>query len=256
MKMNKRIKAHLRWLTEIESFIVTDKMMFALDNGLIYQLGRDFHYFPIVILNLSKLNAVFENKKALLDATLYLLILVREVMCLPYHVERWNMLIDCSSIAYAHGQLNFLTDLQDLIRTNFPKTVERIFMFNCKVTEELGKKFRPFPPGADSKRQVFIQNKFDITLFKYISPEQLEKRFGGTIDDIQGDFYPPMSTAFIRTGLPAESIKARNLFYFTMTPIDIFSNIIVQQTSPTAYPLKTKQEPRFIERPAYKCSIG
>ena len=230
-------------------------MMFALDSGLMYQLGRDRHYHPIVILNLSKLNAVFENKKSLLDATMYLLILVREVMCLPYHIERWNLLVDCSSIAFAHGQLAFLNDLQDLIRTNFPKTLENIFMFNCKVTEELGKKFKPFPSGIDFKRQVFIQNKYDTTLGKYISPDHLEKKFGGNIDDLEGDYYPPMSTSFLRTGLASESTRAQNLFYFTMTPIDIFSNVIVQQTSPTAYPFKVRQEARYIERPNFKRSF-
>ena len=90
-------------------------MMFALDNCVIYQLGRDRHYYPIVVLNLSKLTAVTENKTTLTNAILYLLILVKEIMCLPYHVERWNLLIDSSASVYIHDQLDYLTGIEELI---------------------------------------------------------------------------------------------------------------------------------------------
>jgi hypothetical protein len=252
----KRIKAHLRWLTSLDSFVITDKMMYALDNGLIYQLGRDRQYRPIVIINLNKLIAVTENKQTLIDSTLYLLILVREVMCIPYHVERWDMLIDCSTVAFAHGLLEFLDDLADLIRTHFPRTIEWIFMFNSSITQELGNKFRPFPQGFDKRRQIFIKNKFDPTLKTYISPDQLEHKFGGEIDDLQEDFWPPLATTFLRSGIRPESLLERKLFYFRMTHFDIFNNVVVQQTSTDPYnPLRKRKELRYVERPNYKCSL-
>lgn len=230
-------------------------MMFALDNGVIYQLGRDRHYYPIVVLNLSKLTAVTENKATLTNAMLYLLILVREIMCLPYHVERWNLLIDSSASAYIHGQLEYLAGIEELIRTHFPKSLENVFFFNSTVTSDLGKKFKPFPPGVDSRRRVFVQNKFDQTLNKYIAVEQREKKFGGAIDDLTSDFFPPLATTFVRSGLRAESVQEKKLFYFRMTNHDMFSNIIVQQTSTSPYPLKVREEPRYIERPHFSSSL-
>ena len=100
-------------------------------------------------------------------------------------------------------------------------------MFNSRVTEELGYKFRPFPAGYDRRRQLFISNKFDQTFAKYFNPDQLEKRFGGEIDDLTDDCFPPLATSFMKTGINAASLLDRKLFYFKMTPYDIFSNIVV-----------------------------
>lgn len=246
------------WLTSLTQFTLTDKHMFILDTGIIYQLGRDLAYRPNVILNLSKLPGIRENQRELKEAMMYLLILVREIMCLPFHVERWNLIIDSSATAFANGQLEFLEELQDLIRTNFPRTIEWVFMFNSRVTEELSHKFHPFPAGYDRRRRIFVTNKFDKTLSNYISPDQLERRFGGNIDDLAiDDCFPPLATAFVRTGINPLALIDSKLYYFKMTPYDMFSNILVQQTSTGPNPLRIRQAIEFnSERPRHRRMLG
>ena len=123
------------------------------------------------------------------------------------------------------------------------------------MTSDLGKKFKPSPPGVDSRRRIFVQNKFDQTLSKYKAVEQREKKFDGAIDDLKSDFFPPLATMFVRSGLRAESVQEKKLFYFRMTNHDMFSNIIVQKTSSSPYTLKVREEPRYIDRPHFSSSL-
>lgn len=248
----KRIKAHLRFLTSLDTFVVTDKMAYILDTGVIYQLGRDNQYRPNVVINLKKAENLIQNKEDFLNAAMYLLVLVREIMLLPYHVERWNLVVECSSVSFAHGLLNLLDDLTDLIRTNFPQTLERVYMINSRVTEGLGHKFNPFVAGYDKRRQIFITNKHDVTIRKYITPDQLERKFGGEIEDLVEDCYPPLATSFVKTGIRIENLQNSNLFYFRMTHWDIFSNMLVQTTNGKANPLLVRKEIRYVQRPNYK----
>lgn len=87
---------------------------------------------------------------------------------------------------------------------------------------------------------------------KYVPAEQLKKKFGGSIDDLEADFYSPLSTAFMRKCIPAESINVQHFLCFTTISANIFSNVVVQQTTPAAYPFKMSQSPLRVERPLYK----
>lgn len=229
-------------------------MMYILDKGIVYQLGRDKSYRPLVFINVKKIDSVKENKEALTNALMYLLVLVREIMCLPYHIERWSLIIEANPSVVAKGTIDWLEEIKDLIRTNFPRTLENLYLFNIGSVEDLSKSIPHLANKYDKKRLVFVNNKYDQRFLEKMAKDQYERRFGGTIDDLVDDCYPPLATTFKLSGDPSWIDKQRNLSFFKMAKTDIFSNLIIHKTTTKDFPLAGRRVFDRSEKPNYSLS--
>lgn len=107
-----------------------------LDSGAIYHTGRDKDYFPLVILDLCKIEAVRENQEFILEALLHFLVMVREKMLLPYYVERWSLLIDVNDvISFKHLQ-DFLNTIMGAIRRHFASSLHKLYLINLNLLQD------------------------------------------------------------------------------------------------------------------------
>lgn len=97
---------------------------------MVYQLGRDVDSRPIVLLNLSKLKNLEADTDSTSEALSHVLVLVREKMLMPHHLEKWILILDtnnCSDLSYLN---DFLLEISQNISDHFPQTLEKVLIIN------------------------------------------------------------------------------------------------------------------------------
>lgn len=118
------------WLESLPSHKLSEGAKDKLDRGVVYQLGRDVDLRPILVINLSKSKDLVADTDSTCEAMQHILVLVREKMLMPHHLEKWIMILDtndCSDL----GNLNeFLTVISQTISDNFPQTLEKVLIIN------------------------------------------------------------------------------------------------------------------------------
>ena len=62
-----------------------------------------------------------------------MLVMVREKMLLPYHVERWNLMIDTDDAGVIKNLKEFLEKAYEMIRNHFPMTLDKIYLMNVNM---------------------------------------------------------------------------------------------------------------------------
>ena len=131
-------------------------------------------------------------------------------------MEGWVLIIDSSERGIFEGVSDLLNEIHERIRANFPKTLARIIMFNVNLITELFNSFNPFSDPDMKEKLVSIRNKNDGTIKTLISEEQLEEKFGGSVENLV-EFWPirasySKSVAKVKVSY----LKARKCHFFQM----------------------------------------
>lgn len=85
---------------------------------------------PIVLVDMGKLQNLDQTKPPLLEALLHVLVLVREKMLLPHHLEKWTLILDTNKAPDLTNINDFFTDLSEKISEHFPSTLEKVLIIN------------------------------------------------------------------------------------------------------------------------------
>lgn len=128
-------------MRQLPTFTPSKETQNILNSGVIYQLGRDKEYRPLVIIALSKLRNFRESEEALIEALKYILCLVRVKMLLPYFVERWSLLIDTNDVSVLKNIEEFLEKIYSVVRDHFPESVHKIYLLNVNIMGDIGEKW-------------------------------------------------------------------------------------------------------------------
>lgn len=128
----KKLKSHVEWLNQLPSHILSEEAKNCLESGVVYQLGRDVAYRPIIIVDFSKVKNLQNQQKGLVEALSHILVLTREKMLLPHHIERWTMIIDVQNAAVQPSIDGFMKAVCTLVNDNFPKSLEKILMLSSE----------------------------------------------------------------------------------------------------------------------------
>lgn len=166
-----RIREHFRWLKSVPGSRLSEQAKFMLETGVIYQLGRDHNFSPNVYFIVSKLKNVQENMNFILEALMHLLILVREKMLLPYHVERWNLFVDCTGTTELSTGNNIMGQIYESIRANFPMTLGKIILVNAGLAESIAAQFNQNQSRSLRNRVIIIADRNDPQINQHIGPD-------------------------------------------------------------------------------------
>lgn len=112
-----------------------------LDNGVIYQLGRDNEFRPLVIMTLSKLTQIKNFEDIIMEAINHILVMIREKMLVPYHVERFNIMIDTNDLGVIKNLEDFLNLLWTNLKDYFPQTINKIYLMNVNFMSDVFEKW-------------------------------------------------------------------------------------------------------------------
>ena len=66
-----------------------------------------------------------------------MLIMVREKMLLPYHVEKWNLMIDTDDAGVVKNLEDFLEEMYQMIRDTYPMTLHKIYLMNVNIMNRI-----------------------------------------------------------------------------------------------------------------------
>lgn len=92
---------------------------------------------PLVIISLSKISEIKANQEYLIEALEHILVMIREKMLLPYHVEKWNLMLDTDDVMAMKNIEGFLQALYDMVRDNFPQSLYKVYLRNVNLMSEI-----------------------------------------------------------------------------------------------------------------------
>lgn len=182
--MNLTVKVmqdYLRWKQGWPSYkLVYFSISHILDSGGAYIHGRDHRYRPIIVITPKKL-IQYENS-LLMATSFFILEYIKDNMLLPGQVENWVLIIDLQGFDLNDSWYPIINDLL----LYYPCRLAQAFIFNSsKLMTNL---FKLLTPNTIQKITI-VQN--NTVILNTCNPLQVEKRFGGSSNDVKS-FWPPI----------------------------------------------------------------
>ncbi|KAM3145542.1 hypothetical protein pb186bvf_002316 [Paramecium bursaria] len=179
------LSKYLSWKqTEV---LMTPNIQKLLQDGAVYQFGRDIRHRPIIYFDIPKLKKHLQEPY-LIDAIVYLLKEIEQVMLLEYHVEQWVIVLNIDFMGIISLPIGILRKIIEQTSTNFCCLMYRMFIVNPSYTLKtawrvLSSKYNAqrahINNGTSDKIQFINDNDF-TDMLKIIPNTQLEQKFGGT----------------------------------------------------------------------------
>jgi len=255
--ITQKIREHLQWLRTGPGRTLSDQAKFMSETGVVYQLGRDTRFRPNVYMILRKLNNFADNLPFIIEALLHTLVLVREKMLLSYHVEKWNLFVDCTNSNELASGANILGNIYEAIRSHFPMTLEKIFILGAGMMEAIAAQFNPYQSKSIKDKVVILENINDPELASHITKDQLQQVYGGQVPE-PAIFWPPPQT-YNRNTVSRATAEKRKLFFFKMHDREIDASAMGTQSEyrPTgASAISGMNDPYRASSPAFIANGG
>lgn len=183
------IKEYLAYVQEAKDLKLNQETLGFIGSGNLYVSGKDKDECTNVYFGFApKISSV--ELSEYLGLAKFLLLLVRNMTCVPGYQERINLFINLvdreSSKAF---MLHFLDRIRYILVRTFPFTVSKIIFFGElgdieEKYQEFRKKMMPFC------EVIHFKPKETDDLLEIIDVEQLENKFGGNKPDIL-EYWPP-----------------------------------------------------------------
>jgi hypothetical protein len=149
-----------------------DETITKLESGSIYSYGCDKKLLPILIMRVDKMNF-----KKPLDETFnmvyYLILIVKCFKMVPYHAEKYILIIDFNDISFTSIPYFELYGIINKMGTYYCGLTERTFLFNSSGIGKLWNMIYGFLPEYQKKKMVFIQKGEEKSILEYIDEYQL-----------------------------------------------------------------------------------
>lgn len=163
-----------------------------LESGMVYFYKRDVHFRPICIINVKKLVKTEISDDHLLRITLALAQNVIENGMRSGAIENWIVILDCKDVGVTEVPKKKLQTMVSQLQRNYRGRLYKLYALNMPFM------LRALWTLVKSMCDKFTQEKmnvygtgFEKDLTTQIYPDNLEKRFGGDLEDKVSNFYPP-----------------------------------------------------------------
>jgi len=159
-------------------------------------IERDNRFRPILVLN-PDIFVQNLNKYCLddwINALIYMLEYIKEHCFLPGQIENWNLICDVgkSSIVFMPKELK---TLMSILQSNYRCRLYVMYIVNVSLfVKVLWKTINILLDPSTQRKIKLLQGEAEIEreIFKNINRKQIEKRFGGLAENIEGRFFPPV----------------------------------------------------------------
>lgn len=124
-----------------------------------------------------------------------LAIYVNEFLCRhvfqPGLVENSVMIIDMSNVGVLSLPLGLMRELGNMLEANYKARVFRTYIVNAPLILSLLYVFIKSRDIVIQKKLSVSRKPFAESMFSHISKAQLEKKYGGDKQNLEGQFWPP-----------------------------------------------------------------
>ncbi|KAL4437600.1 hypothetical protein ABPG74_017838 [Tetrahymena malaccensis] len=186
---------NLDWRNSMQETISKEAFR-LLEQGVFYQYGRDNLYRPVVIINIHKIDPNHNSEKHTLEALCYFLKKVQSCMFYPGKIENWIIILETNKMSFFKFPLGILKMIIQTLSVNFNATLEHLFILNPSTSfNVVWGGASSFIDSAQKEKISFISSKKEITkLHQKVDLNQLEKKYGGYLEDLTNNFWPPKNT--------------------------------------------------------------
>ena len=188
------IRKHSQWFYKIFPFEIENNEKWILGLGAIYLKGRDSCFRPIVIIDGLKFVNVLEKykEKEITNSIIYLFEFICDHLLIPGQIETWNVIIDLRELKNIYFFPLIIKRIIVMLSENYRHRLNKLIIYNFSnyfkriLLSLLDKSFNDYKIVHNSS--YWYLNSY---LEKIINKNQLEKKFGGNLDNVTTNFFPP-----------------------------------------------------------------
>ncbi|EAS02076.2 CRAL TRIO domain protein (macronuclear) [Tetrahymena thermophila SB210] len=189
----KAAKDHIEWRNNLTMHTLDDKARELLSKGILYLLGRDENFRPILYLDCTKINLKKDGEETILRSICVFLDMIKKYMFLDYYIENWIMVIDTGGLGLSSLPINGLKLIIGSMSINYCATMEKMYILNpsfmLNTSWNIIKGF--IDPESVEKIQ-FLKPKDYKEMQKRIPIKFLQKKYCGEHPDVT-QFWPPLN---------------------------------------------------------------
>ena len=173
---------------------INDDFKNIMNSGFLYVHGRDKYYRPLIIFNpglFSSITCSLENWNKF--GVFFMEFLVNKCL-LPSKVENWNIIVDLGGLQMTNIPYQ-LKDIFSAFKGIYRCRLYKLYLLNMNFVFSIVWNIVKLimGPTLEAKACKVDTNdgQYDL-LFQLINRSQVEKKYGGTAEDLkQGEYYPP-----------------------------------------------------------------
>ncbi len=114
---------------------------------------------------------------------------------LPGKVEQWLVIMDLDGVALSQIPVNALRKFLSLAQNTFRARCHRAYILNAGwLLRSAWACFSAMLDATSAQKVVLLGNDYKTVLADLIDQDKLEVRFGGSVLDKKGEFFPPNLT--------------------------------------------------------------
>ncbi|KAM3145533.1 hypothetical protein pb186bvf_002307 [Paramecium bursaria] len=187
----KKLEANIQWRMNPLYHQLSDKIVAFLQTGIIYTIGRDKQFRPIVIFNAHLIDTKKYDKEYIIQSLSFFMGIVRNYMFIPNKVENWIFILETNGIGVSSLPVKALGVVIETLTLNFAACLEKMFILNPSTTLNfLWNVVKGWLDDETKQKINFITKKQINILQEQVDKNQLETQYGGTVPT-QKIFWPP-----------------------------------------------------------------
>jgi hypothetical protein len=191
-----------QWHVKTFPIKINANILNILNSGFVYFYGRDLRFRPNLIICPAKFTSGLYHEDDWKYAMIYLLKYFTRHMSLPGQIENWNIICNLKNIPFSIPKE--LTSIRQVITEHFKCRLNTMFVVNLPTMASfiwsVAKKM--LGPAVEKKLKMISSYNNYAELKTFVSKNQLEKKFGGILNDIEeGEYFPPRMPEFNTSSL-------------------------------------------------------
>jgi len=163
------------------------------NSGCIYIHGRDNAYRPLIIFNPGMFNSLKQPIETWSKFGIYLLEFLVNKCLVPSRVENWNIVVDLGSLNFSDIPYS-LKDIFSAFKGIYRCRLYKLYFLNMNFVFNLVWNIVKMIMGPTLEAKACNVDTNDGSydkLFQCINRSQVEKKYGGTAEDLKpGEYYP------------------------------------------------------------------
>jgi hypothetical protein len=157
-----------------------------------YIHGRDKFFRPAIVLLPGRVNVKRFSGEIYLEAVIFIMQFMVENMMIPGKAETWVNIVDVESTGITQLPMKSLMRIAGAIKDLFKCRLAHMFVTNPPSSIWLmWKMISPFMDSVTKSKVNFMKKGLTEEVKSFYHPSQLEKRFGGDLEDVQ-QYWPPV----------------------------------------------------------------
>ena len=162
-----------------------------LNKGYAYVFKRDRKMRPICYINVDKLKRVKTDHETLINMSTYMTQYVITRALIPGKIENWITIIDFKGVGVTEVPTKLIKAMTKPLQDYFKGRLFTLYIVNAKWAMKIVWQIAKQVVDPLTLLKFKLEGeKFHDKLHEAVDPRCLEAKFGGTIPDLQANFFP------------------------------------------------------------------